>query len=160
MFCPLLLFSHLVVSNSFCDPMDCSPPGSLSMGFPRRKYWSGLPFPSPGDLPDQESNLCFLHCRQIPYCWTTFIYLYYQGYTTRQWACLLPVLVCEENRLWQPTPVLLPGKSNGRRRLVGYMQSMGSQRVGHDWATSLHSLHSLHTLSREKEMATHSGVLA
>ena len=22
------------------------------MGFPRRKYWSGLPFPSPGDLPD------------------------------------------------------------------------------------------------------------
>ena len=24
---------------------------SLSMGFPRPKYWSGLPFPSPGDLP-------------------------------------------------------------------------------------------------------------
>ena len=24
----------------------------LSMGFCRRKYWSGLPFPSPGDLPD------------------------------------------------------------------------------------------------------------
>ena len=22
------------------------------MGFPRQKYWSGLPFPSPGDLPD------------------------------------------------------------------------------------------------------------
>ena len=30
-------------------PQDCSP---LSMGFPRREYWSGLPFPSPGDLPD------------------------------------------------------------------------------------------------------------
>ena len=25
---------------------------SLSMGFPRQEYWSGLPFPSPGDLPD------------------------------------------------------------------------------------------------------------
>ena len=25
---------------------------SLSTGFPRQKYWSGLPFPSPGDLPD------------------------------------------------------------------------------------------------------------
>ena len=25
---------------------------SPSMGFSRRKYWSGLPFPSPGDLPD------------------------------------------------------------------------------------------------------------
>ena len=36
----------------FCDPMDCSPPGSLSMGFPRQEYWSGLPCPSPGDLPD------------------------------------------------------------------------------------------------------------
>ena len=23
---------------------------SLSMGFPRQKYWSGLPFPPPGDL--------------------------------------------------------------------------------------------------------------
>jgi len=24
----------------------------MSMGFPRQEYWSGLPFPSPGDLPD------------------------------------------------------------------------------------------------------------
>ena len=24
----------------------------LCMGFPRQEYWSGLPFPSPGDLPD------------------------------------------------------------------------------------------------------------
>ena len=24
----------------------------LSMGFSRQQYWSGLPFPSPGDLPD------------------------------------------------------------------------------------------------------------
>ena len=24
----------------------------LSMGFPRQEYWSGLPFPSPGNLPD------------------------------------------------------------------------------------------------------------
>ena len=24
----------------------------LSMGFPRQEYWSVLPFPSPGDLPD------------------------------------------------------------------------------------------------------------
>ena len=24
----------------------------LSVGFPRQEYWSGLPFPSPGDLPD------------------------------------------------------------------------------------------------------------
>ena len=29
-----------------------TPPGSSSMGFSRQGYWSGLPFPSPGDLPD------------------------------------------------------------------------------------------------------------
>ena len=27
------------------------------MGFPRQEYWSGLPFPSPGDLPTQGSNI-------------------------------------------------------------------------------------------------------
>ena len=26
----------------------------LSMGFPRQEYWSGLPFLSPGDLPDPK----------------------------------------------------------------------------------------------------------
>ena len=35
-----------------CDPMDCSLPAPLSMGFPRQEYWSGLLFPSPGDLLD------------------------------------------------------------------------------------------------------------
>ena len=33
-----------------CNPMDCSLPGSLSMGFSRQEYWSGLTFSSPGDL--------------------------------------------------------------------------------------------------------------
>ena len=34
------------------DCMDCSPPGSSSMGFSRQEYWSGLPFLSPENLPD------------------------------------------------------------------------------------------------------------
>ena len=37
-----------------CNPMDFSPPGLLSMGFSRQEYWSGLPLPFPGDLPDTE----------------------------------------------------------------------------------------------------------
>ena len=33
----------------------------LSMGLPRQEYWSGLPFPSPGDPPDPRLNLGLLH---------------------------------------------------------------------------------------------------
>ena len=39
------------------DPMDCGPPGSSVLGFPRQEYWSGLPFPSPRDLPDPGIKL-------------------------------------------------------------------------------------------------------
>ena len=28
----------------------------MSMGFSRQEYWSGLPFPYPGDLPDPETE--------------------------------------------------------------------------------------------------------
>ena len=34
------------------DLMDCSPPGSSIHGIFQVRVWSGLPFPSPGDLPD------------------------------------------------------------------------------------------------------------
>ena len=38
-----------------CDSMDCSPPGSsVHEIFFRQEYWKGLPFPSPGDLPNPE----------------------------------------------------------------------------------------------------------
>ena len=38
---------------TLCDSVDCSLPGSsLSMGFSRQGYLSGLPFPSPWDLPN------------------------------------------------------------------------------------------------------------
>ena len=40
-----------VLSHSFMS-MDCGHQAPLSVGFPRQEYWSGLPFPSPGDLPD------------------------------------------------------------------------------------------------------------
>ena len=37
---------------TLCDPVDCSLPGSSVHGISRQEYWSGLPFPSPGDLPN------------------------------------------------------------------------------------------------------------
>ena len=39
----------------------------LSMGFSRQEYWSGLLFPSPGDLPDPGTEPRFLALRQILY---------------------------------------------------------------------------------------------
>ena len=35
---------------TFCDPKEYSPPGSSVHGISQAEYWSGLPFPSPGNL--------------------------------------------------------------------------------------------------------------
>ena len=52
--------TNLVVTN-LCLSLSCDQlvetlwtvaQAPLSMGFPRQEYWSGLPFPSLGDLPD------------------------------------------------------------------------------------------------------------
>ena len=48
-----------------CDPMGCSLPGSSVHGFPRQEYYSGLPFPSPGDFPDPGIEPGLLPRRQI-----------------------------------------------------------------------------------------------
>ena len=42
------------MSNSFVIPWTVAHQASLSTGFSRQEYWSGLSFPSPGDLPDPE----------------------------------------------------------------------------------------------------------
>ena len=57
-----LTFSHktnvcLFVAQlclTLCSPMKHSPQAPLFMGFSRQQCWSGLPFPSPGDLPNPE----------------------------------------------------------------------------------------------------------
>ena len=36
----------------FATPGTVAHQAALSMGFSRQEYWNGLPFPSPGDLPD------------------------------------------------------------------------------------------------------------
>ena len=51
----------------------------LSMGFSRQEYWSGLPFPSPGDPPDPGIKLGFPHCRQ------TLYRLSHQGSPKEKW---------------------------------------------------------------------------
>ena len=42
---------------TFCNPMHCSLPVSSVHGSLQQVYWSGLPFPFPGDLPDPGIEL-------------------------------------------------------------------------------------------------------
>ena len=41
-----------VVFQLFVTPWTVAHQSALSIGFSRQEHWSGLPFPSPGDLPD------------------------------------------------------------------------------------------------------------
>ena len=73
---PSTVILKVLVAQScltLCDPLAVALQAPLSMGFSSQEYWSGLPFPPPGDLPTQGSNPGLLHCRQILY------YLSHQG---------------------------------------------------------------------------------
>ena len=47
-----MLVAHDSVVRLLETPWTVACQAPLSMGFARQEYWSGLPFPSPGDLPD------------------------------------------------------------------------------------------------------------
>ena len=68
-FVPVL--SHIQL---FATPWTVTQQAPISMEFSRQEYWSGLPFPSPGDVPDPETEpTSCISCvgRQIPYHWAT-----------------------------------------------------------------------------------------
>ena len=57
----------------FATPCTAPLQAPLSMEFSRQQHWSGLPVPSPGDLPWRLSKLmcpASLHCEQILYHWS------------------------------------------------------------------------------------------
>ena len=77
----------------FTTPQTVAHQAPLSMGFPRQENWSGLPSPSPGDLPDpgiepgspalQADSLPLCHLRSpalayIASALTYSIYIYYK----------------------------------------------------------------------------------
>ena len=47
----------MLVNQSCPTPWTIAHQPSLSMEFSRQEYWSGLPFPSAGDLPNPEIKL-------------------------------------------------------------------------------------------------------
>ena len=65
---PLLLLSHFSHVQFFETVARQAP---LSMGFSRQECWSGLPFPSPGDLPNPGIELLYLlhwQADSLPLC--------------------------------------------------------------------------------------------
>ena len=64
-----------VVSDSLWPTRTIALQAPLSMGFPRQDCWSGLPFPSPGDLSRLRDGTCVscISCisRRILYHWAT-----------------------------------------------------------------------------------------
>ena len=58
----------------FCNPMDCSPPGSTRFpwDFPGKNTGVGCPFLLLGIFPTQRLNLCLLFVRQVFYHWATW----------------------------------------------------------------------------------------
>ena len=52
--CVLSRFSH---AGLFAIPWPVAHQAPVSMVFPRQEYWSGLPFPTPRDLPDPGIEL-------------------------------------------------------------------------------------------------------
>ena len=64
------VLSHFSCVQLFTTLWTVAYQAPLSMGFPRQEYWSGLPCPPPGDLPDpgiKLSSTVSLHWRQILY---------------------------------------------------------------------------------------------
>ena len=51
----------------FATPWTVAYQAPLSMGFSRQEYWSGLPFPSPGDLPNPGIEPRSPACKHILY---------------------------------------------------------------------------------------------
>ena len=67
---------------------------------------------------EEPGRLQFMGSLRVGHDWATSLSLF----TFMHWR-----------RNWQPTPVFLPGESQGRGSLVGCL-SLGSHRVGHDWS--------------------------
>ena len=96
------------------------------MGFYRQEYWSGLPFPTPGDLPDPEIKVSSLMSPALAGGFFTTVAsgkLYIHIY--------IYMCVCVYEKAMAPHSSTLVWKIPWTEE-PGGLQSMGSLRVGHD----------------------------
>ena len=153
----MFVLSHSIVS----DPLQACGLQTTSLcprGFSRQEYWSGLPCPPPGDLPNPgikhrshtlQGNSLPSEPRGKPNISCLGNYQQSGMFKAGLPSCLsVKELTCQcgrsgfdpgigktpWRRKWQPIPVFLPGKSHGQRNLVCYSPWDG-KRVGHELAT-------------------------
>ena len=123
----------------FVTPWTVARQAPLFMGFCKQEYWSGLPFSSPGDLPHPGTEPRLLHCRQI------FYHLSHQRniyFPLKMWNSFQKEFLNCTYLLIPMEKAMAPHSSTPAWKIPwteepGRLQSMGSLRVGHDWATSL-----------------------
>ena len=103
------------------------------MGFSRQEYWSGLPFPSPGDLPDRGIGPRSPHCRQMLYSLSHQLD-HKEGWALKNWFFQIVVLEkilenswedCKENKPVNPKEI------NPEYSVEGLMLKMKLQYFGH-----------------------------
>ena len=149
------MLSHSVLSNS----LQAQPNRLLyPWGFSRQKYWSGLPCPPPGDLTNPGIK------PRSPTLQVHSLLSEPPGKPENMGVGSLSL----RRRQWHPTPVLLPGKSHGWRSRVGcspwgHEESDTTERLHFHFSFFLFfffSTFTFHFNALEKEMATHSSVLA
>ena len=159
---PFILNVHFVCVLSrfslvwlFVTPWTAAHQVLLCMEFFRQEYWSELPCPPPGDLPDLPLGFVLLHRRWILLSTEPPGKAFRQMYRdTEYWLpstdlglpCWLSgkesachcrcafnpwVRKISWSRIWQPTPVFLPGEFHEQRSLVGY-SPWGRKRVRHN----------------------------
>ena len=116
----------------FATPWTVAYHAPLSMGFSRQEQWSGLPFPSPEDLPHPGIE------PGSPTLWADALPSEPPG-KSNAGECRLDSwvekILCR--RKWQPTPQFLPGKYQEQRRLVTICHTQGCKRVGHGLVTKI-----------------------
>ena len=103
----LLLLSRSSRGRLCATPQTAAHQAPPSLGFSRQEHWSGLPF----GLPRGRLTRSGLRCPLVVAA---------SQDTSKEY--LHEFLLCSsrgQRRQWHPTPVLLPGKSHGRRSLVG-----------------------------------------
>ena len=89
----------------------------LSMGFPSQEYWSGLPSPSPGDLPNPGIKPTSLASPASTHRWI----LYHQCHQGRRQAVIIIFLVLKPDS--QKMPMQEPKAPGWMKALLGPLQT-------------------------------------